>query len=65
MESLCLFGGVRLRLSLLLRRTGEARVGEGRARLRGEGDLGEGGSMKTVVVCREPARVSRSRGGGS
>ena len=53
-----------LRLSLLLRRTGEVWTDEGRTRLRGEGDLGEGegGSMKAVVVCREPARVSRSRG---
>ena len=53
-----------LRLSLLLRRTGETWVEEGRTRLRGEGDLGEGeggGSMKAVVVCRDPARASRSR----
>jgi hypothetical protein len=57
-------GGVMLGLSLLPCRTGEAWVEEDRTRLRGEGDLGEGegeGSMKAVVVCRDPARVSRSR----
>ena len=51
-----------LRPSLLRRRTGERLTEEGRTDLRGEGVPEEGGaSMKAVVVCREPARVSRSR----
>jgi len=47
------FGGVMLRLSLLLCRTGEAWVEEDRTR--GEGDLGEGeeeGSMKRAFPDR-------------